>query len=627
MPRLHLTVWVLPALVFCQPSPPPCKLRLGTNLGGIFDYGTEVPFVDLMKCARLWYTKAVGDYDTWDTGQASYLSYDADGYPTQIPQTSPHDSRPQYVCTFWAVTDSWEPGTYTLLWEGDGDFEASGPIRNWQRINDSTITFEFPDTRGAQLQLCITRSNPANRVRNLRLIMPGHSQTYRTQPFNPRWLTWVTKFHAVRFMDWGHTNDWGQSDPWTIDPNRTFDWSERSKPSYYTFTHSKGVPYEYMVKLMNDYDLDGWVCIPHSASPDYIRQMARFFRDNLEPDRHLVVEFSNEIWNGIFGQAQWLGLRYNCETQGGTQFWPECLVPAIQQALDIWTQEFQGQLHRITRTVGMFTSFLDASRRIAYNLRPESFDAVSPAYYFGIGEESDSILDQLGALATVSYLAQLVRRDRAQHEWVWIRQIVDSIALPLGKKVYFYEGGQHITPIPFGAPSTYDQVLLDIQRDTAMYNLYVENYEYLKSIHRGQEPWWLMNFTLVWNRSAQYGSWGLLEDLRQDTTLIPAPKLSATLRYLNACPRSTYLPASPIGQTAGCFSLTISSESTVRIPSSTSSCVSVQRVGIYDLAGRCVASFPLAEKKELSLNQLPTCAGFICLQEESGPCCCGFFSR
>ncbi|MDW8135062.1 MAG: hypothetical protein RMJ66_08370, partial [Bacteroidia bacterium] len=44
-----------------------------------------------------------------------------------------------------------------------------------------------------------------------------------------------------------------------------------------------------------------------------------------------------------------------------------------------------------------------------------------------------------------------------------------------------------------------------------------------------------MNFTLVYSLDAQYGSWGLLEDLHQDTTQVPAPKLSATLRYIANC--------------------------------------------------------------------------------------------
>ncbi|MEN2993666.1 MAG: hypothetical protein ABDH91_08975, partial [Bacteroidia bacterium] len=60
-----------------------------------------------------------------------------------------------------------------LIWEGDGDFQVIGNIQNWQRVNDSTITFDYPNPRGGTLQLCILRSSANNPVRNVRLIMPG----------------------------------------------------------------------------------------------------------------------------------------------------------------------------------------------------------------------------------------------------------------------------------------------------------------------------------------------------------------------------------------------------------------------------------------------------------------------
>ncbi len=46
-----------------QSAPP--TLVLGTNLSGMADYGTELPFVDLMHSARIWYTKDAEDPE-WD---------------------------------------------------------------------------------------------------------------------------------------------------------------------------------------------------------------------------------------------------------------------------------------------------------------------------------------------------------------------------------------------------------------------------------------------------------------------------------------------------------------------------------------------------------------------------------
>ena len=52
----------------------------------------------------------------------------------------------------------------------------------------------------------------------------------------------------------------------------------------------------------NMLDKDLWVNVPHKASDDYVRNLAQLLKDNLEPDRVVYVEYSNEVWNGIFDQ-------------------------------------------------------------------------------------------------------------------------------------------------------------------------------------------------------------------------------------------------------------------------------------------------------------------------------------
>lgn len=96
-------------------------------------------------------------------------------------------------------------------------------------------------------------------------------------------------------MDWGATNNWSQGQSWEWGDPSLIDWEDRARYDYYTWTTSKGVPYEMMVRLMNDYAIDGWVCVPHKASDEYITEMARYFREHLEPGRRLTVEYSNEI--------------------------------------------------------------------------------------------------------------------------------------------------------------------------------------------------------------------------------------------------------------------------------------------------------------------------------------------
>ncbi len=508
-----------------------CKLKIGTNFSGLADWGTELPFVDLMHNARTWYTKSDGDpNDPFDSGYTALLEYREDGYPTHIPQQIPESDYPQEVATIWAITDGWPAGKYTILWEGSGEFLLWGSYENLQQTDSHRMTFDFPNPIGGILELRIIKSELSDPIHNIRVLMPGTEDTYEDQPFYSLWLEKISPFKSARFMDWGQTNNWGQH-TWEWDDPALFNWDDRARMDYYTWATGKGIPYEMMIKLMNDYDLDGWVCVPHRASDEYIEKMATLFRDNLNPERLLTVEYSNELWNWIFGQAQWLN-KYGCINQN--KIWPEGIVPYIQNCLDIWSQVYEGQLDRIVRVAGVQTGYQDVSNRIVRNLSPGSFDAIAPTFYFGLSDEGDTALDALGSNATAQDVAYYARKGMQETKDNILRQ-KNELANPLGVPMRFYEGGQHLTPHPFGEDPSYAQALLDIQRDTAMYNLYREWFGFLRTLQEGDKPLELMNFAFVKQRSAKYGSWGILETMNQDTSLIPAPKYAAIIEEINGC--------------------------------------------------------------------------------------------
>ncbi len=508
--------------------PDSCKLALGTNLAGLADYGTELPFVDLMRNSREWYTKSVGDpASPFNSGYAASLTLRPDGYPTHVPQTIVGVAFPQQVATIWGKTDGWPLGEYTILWEGEGELSFFGTYENLQLTGAHRASFDLVNRIDGVVEIRIVRSEAADPIRNIRLLLPGAEDSYLEQPFNPQWLEKIAPFQTVRFMDWGATNGWGTKDGEVGDGTLT-DWAGRSQPEYYTWTHSKGVPYEMMVRLLNEQDKDGWVCVPHTASAEYVREMARFFRDNLEPERHLYVEYSNEIWNWIFPQTHWAN-RYGCELPGRP--WPEGTTTFIQQMLDIWTEEFAGVPERTSRVVGVQAGWLDVAQRVVFNVDTASFDYVSPTYYFGFTEDAEARLDALGNAATAADVARLARAS-LPNSFTYIADVKTEVADRVGKPLAFYEGGQHLTPNPFGVEPTYAQALIDVQRDTAMYNLYNEWFDLIRTLHTGDEPLALMNFSFVAPRSARYGSWGLLETMDQDTTLIPAPKYRAVLENM-----------------------------------------------------------------------------------------------
>ena len=509
-----------------------CKLQFGTNLGGVVDFGTELPFVDLMHNARQWYTKDNGNpADPFDSGHALDLSYRADGYPTHVPQEIPNSDYEQRVVTIWAITDGWPVGEYTVLWDGTGELSFFGGYDNLEQTGTNRLTFDFLNPVDNVLEMTLVTSDINDPIHNIRVLMPGTESTYESNPFYSLWLEKLSIFPTVRFMDWGSTNSWGQPDTWTWDDPSLFTWEDRAQMDHYTWATNKGIPYEMMIRLLNDYDLDGWVCVPHRADDEYIENMATLFRDNLEEELHLTVEYSNEIWNWIFGQTHWLN-KYGCELQN--MEWPEGVVPYVQNCLDIWSNVFATDLDRITRVAGVHTAWQDVSNRMVRNLTDGSFDAITPTYYFGISDEGHSVLNGLGTNATTSDVAFYARQGMEETK-EFLETQKSELADPLGVSMVFYEGGQHITGEPFGEEPTYAQAILDIQRDTAMYNMYNEWFDFLRTLQEGDEPIQLMNFSFVSQLSARYGSWGILETMDQDTIAVPAPKYSAILQAIEAC--------------------------------------------------------------------------------------------
>jgi hypothetical protein len=506
---------------------------------------TEMPFVDMMHNARTWCTGnrdwIEGGVNEWNTALIDSIETDENGYPLEVPffidGIGLEDS--QVVFCVWAWLQAWEPGVYTCLYDGEGeiDFDADGEVISRQPGRIEVNISPTPDA--SFLDLRILRSKRENHIRNIRLIMSGHEATYITQPFNPLFLEKVEPFAAIRYMDWGQTNNWGHDYSWTCDdgPEDTIltRWDERAKMSYYTMATNKGVPYEMMCDLCNTLNKDMWVCVPHSASNEYIHEMAKLIKGRLNPGLKVYAEYSNETWNWMFGQTQWLYTFY-CVGKGID--WPEGTVNRVQNNLDIWTSEFTDDPDRLIRVVGVQTAWQDVSNRVVMNLTEGSYDAIAITGYFGLGEHADSVLDILGEDATVADITSQVRKSRIKNEATWIQSQYDNLASVVDVPIIYYEAGQHITPTPFGEEPTYANALLEIQRDTAMYNLYKEWYGIIEDIVPDSQQTLYMNFSFIGTLSARYGSWGILETLDQDTTVIPAPKYSATLQQIRKCENS-----------------------------------------------------------------------------------------
>jgi hypothetical protein len=104
-----------------------------------------------------------------------------------------------------------------------------------------------------------------------------------------------------------------------------------------------------------------WITVPHKASDDFVRQLARLIRDNLNSSRKVYVEYSNEVWNWGFDQTNYadaqgtsLGLVGEYPFKGNTIYinaWWGFYVYRSCQVARIFEQEFAGQTNRLVKVL------------------------------------------------------------------------------------------------------------------------------------------------------------------------------------------------------------------------------------------------------------------------------------
>lgn len=498
------------------------RLKIGTNLSGPDDWVSEWPLVDIMKYSRTWLTtNSTGG--PWDTMVADSIPKDINGYPLEIPAVVAGQSASQVMFTVWANTSVLPLGTYTVLWEGSGMLSFWGDATNATLTGPNRMTFNLIHKDNV-FTLTIRTSQRGNHVRNIRVLMPNTENTYQTNPWNQTWLDKLAPFSVLRFMDWAKTNSSPQQS-----------WEKRTTPSRFTYTE-QGMPFELMVAISNKRKSDAWVCIPHLADDNYVTQMATMFRDSLDPNLKVYVEYSNELWNWGFGQAQY-GLTINTQLN-----WPERLSPRIAHVMQIWTDVFAGQTHRLVRVLGGQHAWFDIIRRIYLQLETDGkaglIDAFSPAAYMGLNStEVKSLTASTTGQDIINMARSYVFSPTGYHLTGWKQHA--QLAKTKNKKLLFYEGGQHFTPEPFGTTQPYAQALMDAQTHPAIYDLYKQLLDTLKTLTSNEMVF--MNFSFIGQKNERYGSWGVLENqfFQFPPYNVSAPKYQALIDEIQnqtACP-------------------------------------------------------------------------------------------
>jgi hypothetical protein len=491
-----------------SPVPKPAQSRLGINLAGPTDWSTEYPFVDMFKLSRSWISQKKGQ--AW--GKGPELTLDRDGWVTRL--------EPDCSAETPMLTAGHAPsGRYVCLYEGQGTIE----IRGVKRVVSSApgrIVVDVDGLKGG-LFLQLKATEPGNYVKNIRFLMPGTEKTYRTEPFNPVFLEKWKSFNTLRFMDWMHTNG-----------SKVATWADRPTPHSATYT-AKGVPVEVMCDLCNRLKVNAWFCMPHLADDDFVRRFAQTVHQRLDRPLVAYVEYSNEVWNGIFPQTRYAG-EQGLRLKLGDKPWEAGWRYSARRSVEIfriWEEVFGGR-ERFVRVIASQMVGYVSEQKLTFEDAYKSCDALAIAPYiqFSIPAQGEGLT--AGAVAGWS-VDQVLDSMEEKSLAGSVRGIQEQKALAARYhvKLIAYEAGQHAVGV--GGGENVDgltRLLHQANRHPRMGRIYTKYLDAWRA--SGGDLCAIFSSTGQWSK---WGSWGMSEFMEE--TPAEQPKLRAVLEWNCANPR------------------------------------------------------------------------------------------
>jgi len=476
-------------------EPPGFHAPAGINLAVLVDYSTEIVFVDGMKSSRKWLPQLAGLGSPWNTGAP--LAVDANGWPLLAP------GQAAATLMFNATGGLYPGGTYVCRWDGVGQLEFSFDAKVALTTPGRAEVVVTPSNAGILLR--IVQSNASNPVRNVRFVMPGFEATHLVEPFYPLFLERLAHYQSLRFMDWQRTNN-----------SASAHWAQRNKPNTPTQADERGMAVEHMVQLANRLGKHPWMCMPHLATDDYVRQFATLVRDTLHPDLKVHVEYSNEVWNGQFQQATYAqsqglaaGLSSN-PFQAQLRWYSKRAV----EMFDIWIDVFGGPgspgAERVVRVLaGQSGNPWTGETILDHNQANTKADAYAIAPYFGGGLGAPE-----KAATTVNWtVAQVLADCTNQILGPLAQQMAQNAqaAQNRGVELIAYEGGQHLAGVLGWENNTQlTNLFIAANRDPMMYVVYRLFLDTWRAVG---------GKTMVAYSScgefSKWGSWGSLEYIQQ----------------------------------------------------------------------------------------------------------------
>ena len=502
------------------------RSAIGTNLYPVGHGSPALPFIDLMKSSSAWVPSNAPDGATFDL--------DANGWIRSLP---PGQSA---ITRMLTSVYHYPAGRYLVRYKGKGTLRFFGATVMSQKPGETVLDVA---TGKHGISLGISATDPADYLRDIEIIMPGgicegdvfahvaaaqacgdrrylsFADNARSITFYPVFLDRLRAYSVLRFMNWML----GASSESPVE-----NWSQRTPPSYRTWTVASGVPVEVMIALANRIGAHPWFSIPHRSDDAYARQLAQLVKAQLDPGLRVYVEYSNEVWNRQFAQSAYAAEQGKVQTPR---------LDAMQyyglraRTLGLIFKDTLGPERVIAAFAAQAANHAAAMKGLGY-IRTRfgdtsGLDAVAIAPYFGVlatpetaGKYTAMTLDDL-----FTHMRNEVSRLMPQ-----IVKDYRSLADTYGLSLVAYEGGQHMVG---SRGAQHNDALKDLfhafNRDPRIKQLYLDYLGLWKQA--GGQLFLHFSDVSTWGK---FGSWGALEYVAQPRAA--APKFDALQTFMEHNP-------------------------------------------------------------------------------------------
>ena len=483
--------------------------RLGINLNGPADWNSELPFVDVFRFSRPWISQKQGE--PW--GRGPELALDEHGW---VQRLAPDCWAETPLCTIEG--GHYPSGRYTVLYDGRGKLDFWGAASVATSV-PGRVEIDVDAAKGGFF-LRLLETDSQDPLRNIRVIMPGFADRYRQQPFHPVFLERWQGVACLRFMDWMHTNG-----------AKIQSWSERPQLEDATYAE-QGVALEVMLDLANRLQADPWFCIPHLADDDYVRRFAQLVKERLDPRLKVYVEYSNEVWNGMFPQSRYAGeqgQRLGFADKPWEAAWRYTAYRSVQ-IFQIWEQVYGGRerLVRVLPTQGANPYVSERIVEFQDAYRHADALAIAPYVTFNVPAFGDKLTTAVVEKWSVDQVLDYVEQTALPESIRWIAD-QKKVADKFGLKLIAYEAGQHLVGVGGGENSeALMQLFHAANRHPRMGEVYTKYFDAWTAA--GGDLLCYFSSVGSWSK---WGSWGIMQYYDDDPA--QSPKLQATLRWARRC--------------------------------------------------------------------------------------------